>query len=89
MSNKALQILLVEDSKHDSRFLTRALARSDLTCKVTWVMRGEEALEKIKNQSFDVGLIDFHLPGWSGMETSLANAGDRYLFPDYFCARGR
>lgn len=69
MSNNTLQILLVEDNKHDSRILRRALTRSHLNCKITWVMRGEEAVEQIKHHSFDVALIDFNLPGWTGMQT--------------------
>ena len=84
MSNKSLQILLVEDNKHDSRFLRRALARSDLSCEVTWVMRGEEALEQIEIKSFDVGLIDFNLPGWSGMETFQQMQAQEIAFPIIF-----
>lgn len=84
MSNKALQILLVEDNKHDSRFLRRALAKSDLTCEVTWVMRGEEALKKMQSKSFDAGLIDFNLPGWSGMETFEQMQEEGISFPIIF-----
>lgn len=84
MSKKVLEVLLVEDNKHDSRFLRRALARSDLTCKVTWVLRGEDALKLIEKQSFDVGLIDFNLPGWSGVETFQQMRAKGMTFPIIF-----
>jgi PAS domain S-box-containing protein len=64
-----MHILIVEDEKHDYQVAKRALDKSDLVCEITWVSRGEEALERLQTDPFDVVLIDFELPGISGLET--------------------
>lgn len=64
-----MHILIVEDEKHNYQIAKRALDESDLTCETTWVSRGEQALERLQSSPFDVVLIDFELPGISGLET--------------------
>ena len=69
MGGNPLQILMVEDVKHDYLMARRALERSDLDFQVTWVQRGKEALTRLQSRVYDVVLIDFGLPGLSGLET--------------------
>lgn len=38
-------------------------------CTVNSVATGEEALERIKSEDFDIVLLDIKLPGMSGLET--------------------
>ncbi|HSH02097.1 MAG TPA: EAL domain-containing protein [Anaerolineae bacterium] len=63
------EILIVEDSQYDYRLIKRALKQSEFQSSLTWVQRGETALEQLKSINFDVVLLDFKLPGMSGMET--------------------
>ena len=65
----SMHILIVEDEKRDYQVAKRALAESDLACEITWVPRGEEALERLQTDPFDIVLIDFELPDISGLET--------------------
>lgn len=60
-----MHILIVEDREHDYQIAKRALANSGLACETTWVSRGEEALERLQTDSFDIVLIDFELLGIS------------------------
>ncbi|MEZ4593572.1 MAG: response regulator [Chloroflexota bacterium] len=69
MGANALNILVIDDQKHDYRLVARALTKSNKACKVSWAKRGEEALGQLKEKSFDVAVLDYNLPGMDGLET--------------------
>jgi CheY-like chemotaxis protein len=65
-----IRILLVEDNEHDRLAFRRALGESDIECEITECVRAEEALERLRGSasSFDIGVVDYALPGMSGFE---------------------
>ncbi|MBK7896505.1 MAG: ATP-binding protein [Candidatus Promineifilaceae bacterium] len=69
MGANALNILVIDDQKHDYRLVARALTKSNKACKVSWAKRGEEALGQLKEKLFDVAVLDYNLPGMDGLET--------------------
>lgn len=63
-----IAILLVEDN-----YLNRMVAQNSLqyfNCKVTEAENGLEALEILKNQNFDVILMDIQMPEMGGIEAT-------------------
>ena len=69
-SNK--NFLIVEDDDISSEvtniFLRRMSGKQKIT--TTIVETGEAAIEKVKENNFDLIIMDFHLPGMNGEETS-------------------
>ncbi|MGA7878401.1 MAG: PAS domain S-box protein, partial [Desulfoferrobacter sp.] len=65
-----MHILLVEDNEHDRVAFRRALSASEIDCRISECQKAEEALEllQLDAQSFDLVVIDFGLPGMSGLE---------------------
>lgn len=61
------EILIVDDDAANRELLKRRLARAGYTS--TSVESGEEALEILKTQRFDLILLDLLMPGISGLET--------------------
>ena len=64
-------VLLVDDDAVDRRAVKRALASGLYTNGIIEVDNAVDALACIKNQKFDVVLLDFELPGATGVETIL------------------
>ena len=65
-----IRILLVEDSPSDARLLRQSLKEvQGVLFSVTWVERLADAIAKLGEQAFDVGLIDLTLPDSSGVST--------------------
>ena len=62
------RILVVEDSLAIRTVLTRLLSR--LGHDVTTAESGEEAIEKLQQQTFDSALVDIQLPGISGYDVA-------------------
>ena len=60
------KVLVVDDEEPVRDLLNDLLKRED--CKVTVCASGEEGLELIKKDVFDVVLLDIKLPGISGLE---------------------
>ncbi len=60
-------IMVVDDDPANRELLQRRLVRSGYTS--TAVSSGEEALELLKTQRFDLILLDLRMPGISGLET--------------------
>ena len=60
-------ILIVDDDSANRKLLMRRLARSGY--KPTSVDNGEAALDKLKQQRYDLILLDYMMPGLSGIET--------------------
>lgn len=61
------EILIVDDDPANRELLRRRLARAGYTS--TSVDCGEDALEILKNQRFDLIMLDLMMPGISGLET--------------------
>jgi CheY-like chemotaxis protein len=60
------KVLVVDDEASVRELLNDLLKRED--CKVTICSTGEEALDLLKKEEFDVVLLDIKLPGISGLE---------------------
>jgi PAS domain S-box-containing protein len=64
-----MRILIVENEEQDYQAAKNTLDQSDLVCEITWAPSGEEALECLQAETYDVVLLDSNLPGLSGLET--------------------
>lgn len=60
------EILYVEDDVLLGELFVRICKK--VGCNVTWLRTGEEALEKLSSQSYDLVFIDLFLPGVNGVE---------------------
>ncbi len=69
MPENTLSILLVEDDLVDRTQLERLLHHSALPVKIITTEYLEGAIELLKNNHFDVVLLDLHLPDSSGLDT--------------------
>jgi len=63
---KKKTIFIVDDDKSILRVLTRILQKKGYNTETAGT--GTEALEKAKNQSFDLALIDLMLPDLNGLD---------------------
>nr|MCU0351117.1 ATP-binding protein [Flavobacterium sp.] len=61
-------ILLVEDNKINQMITKRMLENSKVTCHV--IDNGEEAIAYLKSNTYDLVLMDVHLPGINGTEAT-------------------
>lgn len=65
---KNKNILLVDDVKVNQLITKKTLLKKDINC--TTADNGETAVEKAKNQNFDLILMDIHMPGIGGEEAT-------------------
>jgi two-component system sensor histidine kinase/response regulator len=65
---KSLHILLAEDNLVNQRVATRLLEKRGH--RVVLATTGEEALVALAQQSFDLVLMDVHMPGTDGIQTT-------------------
>lgn len=73
-----VKILVVEDNKINQMITKKILNKMDLACEI--VDNGEDAVEKIKNNKYDIILMDIHMPGISGIEaTKIVRSFDKEL----------
>ena len=63
-----IRILVVEDNKINQMITKKILTKMNLVCDL--VDNGEDAIEKIKETNYNVVLMDIHMPGISGIETT-------------------
>jgi signal transduction histidine kinase/ActR/RegA family two-component response regulator len=63
-----VKILIVEDNKINQMITKKILNKMNLYCDV--VDNGEAAVEKVKEEVYDVVLMDIHMPGISGLEAT-------------------
>ncbi|WP_417939722.1 ATP-binding protein [Flavobacterium sp. RS13.1] len=61
-------ILLVEDNKINQMITRKMLENKSICCEI--LDNGEEAIELLKTKSFDLVLMDVHLPGINGTTTT-------------------
>ncbi len=63
------KVLLVEDYKHSQIIVTRLLKKNGFTSVVV-VENGAEAVEQVKQQQFDIILMDMQMPVMNGFEAT-------------------
>ncbi|MBN1293861.1 MAG: response regulator [Candidatus Latescibacteria bacterium] len=66
MSDKKISVLVVDDEKNIRLTLTQALDSPKL--RIDTVVNGEEALQKIAMNDYQILLLDLKMPGMDGME---------------------
>ena len=66
MKDKPIKLLIVDDEEAYRNLLSERFAM--IGCSVALSATGEEALEKIKAEPFDVGILDLRMPGMDGIE---------------------
>jgi len=65
----SIKILLVEDYKHSQIIVTRLLKKNDFDSIVV-VENGQEALDAVKQQHYDLILMDMQMPVMNGFEAT-------------------
>ena len=63
-----IKLLVVEDNKINQMITKKILTKMNLNCDV--VDNGEDAVEIIKANKYDIVLMDIHMPGISGIEAT-------------------
>jgi signal transduction histidine kinase len=67
MPEKKLQrILYVEDDEGLARLLQKRMQRNNLAVDVS--LSAEDALKRLEKETYDLLLVDYHLPGMNGIE---------------------
>lgn len=73
-----VKILVVEDNKINQMITKKILTKMNLKCDI--IDNGEDAVDMIKANKYDIVLMDIHMPGISGMEaTKRVRAFDKAL----------
>ncbi len=80
---RIFSILLVEDHAVFAKALLNMLAQNEQLQVVSVAEDAEQALERLRELKVDLVLIDFSLPGMTGIEL-LEKL--RHSFPDLYCA---
>lgn len=65
---KNVKILVVEDNKINQMITKKILNKMHLSCDL--IDNGEEAVEMVKETTYDIVLMDIHMPGISGLEAT-------------------
>lgn len=63
-----LNILIAEDNKINQKVLVRILNRLQIH-NIVVIENGQEAVDQVSNQSFDLILMDLHMPIMDGIES--------------------
>lgn len=63
-----LRILIIDDNPDDALILCRHLEKYREPVEITSVHTAEEAIPRLKKNSYDLCLIDLNLPGMSGLD---------------------
>lgn len=61
---KDKKVLLIEDNKINQMITKKMILNKEMTCEV--IDNGEDAIEAVKNNTYDLVLMDVHLPGING-----------------------
>jgi signal transduction histidine kinase/ActR/RegA family two-component response regulator len=73
-----IKILIVEDNKINQMITKKILSKMNLQCDI--VDNGEAAVEKVKQNDYNIVLMDIHMPGISGLEaTKIIRTFDKEL----------
>ncbi|WP_298536189.1 ATP-binding protein [uncultured Algibacter sp.] len=75
---KSVKILVVEDNKINQMITKKILTKMELKCDI--VDNGEDAVDMIKSNNYNIILMDIHMPGISGIEaTKIVRSFDKEL----------
>lgn len=75
---KSVKVLVVEDNKINQMITKKILTKMGLSCDV--VDNGESAVDMVKNNNYNLVLMDIHMPGISGIEaTKIIRTFDKEL----------
>lgn len=73
-----VKVLVVEDNKINQMITKKILTKMKLYCEI--IDNGEDAIKMIKANTYDIVLMDIHMPGISGIEaTKRIRAFDKTL----------
>ncbi len=75
MESRQIKVLLVDDDKIDRMAVERFIVKQRLPYDLIVAASKTEALEKLKDDSYDVVLMDYNLQDGTGLEL-LSSAGD-------------
>ena len=75
-----MDVLIVDDDYFDRQHIKRILNRGT-TCVIDEAQTVDEGLDKIKQQSYDVILLDHTFPQRNGIELLLELKGESFLNP--------
>ena len=75
-AGRKLRVLVAEDNRTNQMVIGKILERAGHDFKV--VANGEEALDALKEQTFDIALLDLHMPVMGGVEAAKLS---RFLSP--------
>ncbi len=74
----SVKILVVEDNKINQMITKKILSKMGLYCEI--VDNGEAAVDQIRANTYDIVLMDIHMPGISGIEaTKIIRSFDKEL----------
>lgn len=62
------RILLVDDDEDEITLVQDALSRAGVTYQVDWASTYEQGLEHLQHRDYEVGLVDYRLGSWSGLD---------------------
>ena len=65
---KTIKVLLIEDVSDDRNLVKELLDQSELPVELEEAASSPEGLEKLKSNSYDCVLIDYVIPGVTGLE---------------------
>ena len=65
---KTIKVLLIEDDYEDWTFVKDLLEKSELQVDLEEAATSSEGLKKLKSNSYDCVLIDYIIPGVSGLD---------------------
>lgn len=65
---KSKKVLLVEDNKINQMITQKMVENRGMSCTI--IDNGEEAIQLMKNNNYDLVLMDVHLPGINGTEAT-------------------
>ena len=65
---RSIKILLIEDDSEDRFFVRDLLEKSALQVELEEAASSSEGLDKIKSNSYDCVLVDYVIPGVTGLD---------------------
>jgi signal transduction histidine kinase/CheY-like chemotaxis protein len=63
-----VKVLVVEDNKINQMITKKILTKMNLACDL--IDNGEDAVEMVKENNYEIVLMDIHMPGISGLEAT-------------------
>ncbi|MHB8942184.1 MAG: hybrid sensor histidine kinase/response regulator, partial [Desulfobacteria bacterium] len=68
VGGRKLRVLVAEDNRTNQMVIGKILERAGHDCRI--VANGEEFLDVLKGQAFDIALLDLHMPVMGGIEAA-------------------